>query len=180
MIELCQSADIIPIPRAGPGRRQNRLKNSSRVRLDDAYSLAVQGCPFCEIASGRVDADLIAFQTPQVFVLPALNQRPLNRGHMLVIPVTHVDRLNDVEPALLQQLYTVAGRVSLAVRAAFGATGSTMFQNEGAPDQTVPHVHIHVVPRTAGDDFRIPDPRAERLSPQERYRQSLALREALG
>lgn len=139
----------------------------------------MDACPFCELASGGADADLVAFWTERALVVPALKQRPNNRGHMLVLPATHVTRLIDADAPLLQELYSVAGRVSMALREAFGATGSTIFQNESAPDQVLSHLHIHVVPRAAGDGFRMPDPTGEELSHEQRREQALALRHAL-
>lgn len=140
-------------------------------------------CPFCAIAAGAADAadaDLIALRTPAVFVVPALKQRPRNRGHLLVLPVAHVTRLADADAALRDELTAVIGRVSGAVRAAFGATGTFVFVNEDAPDQVLDHLHVHVVPRTAGDGFRVPDPASEVLGRDERVRQAEAVRRALG
>src|SRR5689334_9793353 len=97
----------------------------------------MDACPFCEIASGAADADLVALRTPDVLVVPVTHQRPLNRGHVLVLPARHVTRLADAGPALLAEIYGVAGRVSMAVRTAFGATGATIFQNDGSPDQVL-------------------------------------------
>jgi histidine triad (HIT) family protein len=139
----------------------------------------VAPCPFCALAAGGVDDELVALRTPNAFVVPALVQRPLHRGHMLVLPASHVTRLIDVEAPLLQELYTVAARVSMAVRKAFGATGATLFQNDDAPDQILLHLHIHVVPRRPGDDFKLPDPVKAVLSREERRHQALALRRAL-
>ena len=135
-------------------------------------------CPFCALAEGG-ENDLIVLRTPGVIVVPALKQRQLNRGHMLVLPSTHVTRTIDVEPSLSAELYEVARRVSMAVRRTFGATGATLFQNDDAPDQELRHLHIHVVPRKAGDDFKLPDPMIEELSREERQHQALALRRAL-
>jgi histidine triad (HIT) family protein len=114
-----------------------------------------------------------------VFVVPALRQRPLNRGHMLVLPTKHVTRLSEAEPTLLQELYTVSGRVSMAVREAFGATGATLFQNDDAPDQVLSHLHIHVVPRRNGDQFKLPDSNKSELTQNERQDQAKALKQAL-
>jgi histidine triad (HIT) family protein len=135
-------------------------------------------CPFCVLAAGG-ENDLIALRTPSLIVVPALRQRQLNRGHMLVLPSTHVTRMADVEPSLSAELYKVAGRVSMAVRQTFGASGATLFQNDDAPDQELLHLHIHVVPRKAGDDFKLPDPMIDEVSREERQHQALALRRAL-
>jgi histidine triad (HIT) family protein len=138
----------------------------------------MNNCPFCALAAGEGN-NLLALRTPGVFVVPALKQRRHNLGHMLVLPTTHVTRMIDLEPSLVQELYPTAGRVMMAVRQAFGATGATLFQNDEAPDQELLHLHIHVVPRRAGDDFKLPDPLIAELSRQERQDQALAVRKAL-
>ncbi len=137
-------------------------------------------CPFCAIASGRADTDLVAARTGEALVVPALKQRHRNRGHMLVLPATHCVRLSEASPGLLQDIYSLAGRVSLAARRAFGASGTTIFQNDDSPDQVLLHLHVHVVPRTVGDGFRMPDPEGELVEREARLRQALALRSALG
>ena len=111
--------------------------------------------------------------------MPALRQRPLNRGQMLVLPTRHITRLSNAGPTLLQELYTVSGRVSMAVREAFGATGATLFQNDDAPDQVLSHLHIHLVPRRHGDQFMLPDSKKVELSYREREDQAMALKRAL-
>ena len=135
-------------------------------------------CPFCELAHGRIDAELIVLRTSRTFVVPALKQRRLNRGHMLVVPATHVTRLIDAEAGLLEDLYTVAGRVSMALREVFGASGAILFQGDESPEQ-IPHLHIHVIPRRAGDDFKLPDAAAGPVSYEERRQQAVEMRRAL-
>jgi histidine triad (HIT) family protein len=139
----------------------------------------VETCPFCALAAGGADDDLIAVRTRSAFALPAPKQRPRNRGHILIIPNAHVTALADVEPPLLQEIYSLTGRVSIAVRSAFGGTGAMIFQNENLADQVLHHLHIHVVPRSAGDDFKLPDPIKDELSRDERVHQAGALRRGL-
>jgi histidine triad (HIT) family protein len=136
-------------------------------------------CPFCRLTAGDLDNELIVLQTDLAIAFPALKQRRLNRGHVLVVPRAHVTRLIDMDGPLLQELYSVAGRVSMAVRRAFDASGTTLFQNDNAPDQVLFHVHVHVVPRRADDNFKLPDPTAMELSRDERLQQALTLRAAL-
>jgi histidine triad (HIT) family protein len=136
-------------------------------------------CPFCGLADD-LENDLVALRTSSILVVPALKQRPLNPGHMLILPIEHVTRMIDVEPSLAQELYMVAGRVSMAVRKAFASTGATVFQNDNAPDQELFHAHIHVVPRKAGDDFRLPDPSSQEVTREERIQQAKTLRRVLG
>ena len=118
-------------------------------------------------------------RTSSLCVVPAMKQRRNNRGHMLVLPTEHIVRLIDVERFLLQDLYAAAARVSIAMTNAFGATGATLFQNDNAPDQTLFHLHIHVVPRTAGDNFQLPDATRELVSHEERRHQARVLSRAL-
>lgn len=136
-------------------------------------------CPFCALGDPSHGDDFVAWRDDDTFVVVPPQQRPRNRGHVLVVPRRHVTRLADAGPALLAALYGVAGRTSLAVRTAFGATGATLFQNDGAPDQVLHHLHVHVVPRRGGDGFRLPDAERADLSPDERRAQAAALRAAL-
>jgi histidine triad (HIT) family protein len=136
-------------------------------------------CPFCEFTISNAEKDLIAFQSDKVLVIPAPRQRPLNLGHMLVLPRSHITGLMDVDPLLMQELHRTADRVSVAVRKAFDASGVTVFQNDGTPDQVLFHVHIHVVPRNVGDDFKMPDPVKRDLTREERQSQALAVKNAL-
>lgn len=135
-------------------------------------------CAFCGIAS-RGDEELIVLRTPTVFVIPSLRQRRLNRGHMLVLPVKHATRIVDLDRTLIANLYLVAARVSAAVQQAFGASGMLLFQNETIPGQVLHHIHVHVVPRREGDNFKLPDPLSEEVSQSERKEQAAAMRRVL-
>jgi histidine triad (HIT) family protein len=115
-------------------------------------------CPFCAIGSGGADADLVAFRTDRVFVSVARKQRPANPGHVLVCPVAHVTTLYTVEPALLMEVVGVVAEVTRAAPLAFGAVGTTVLNNNDAPDQVVSHLHMHVIPRFGGDNLVIPNP----------------------
>jgi histidine triad (HIT) family protein len=136
-------------------------------------------CPFCKI-SHESESELVALATSSVVVIPALKQRRLNRGHMLVVPIVHITRLIDFDQALVAELYSVTARVAMAVRQAFGASGVLLFQNENIPGQVLHHVHVHVVPRSGDDNFRLPDPSIEEVGREERTQQALAVRRALG
>ncbi|WP_207939284.1 HIT family protein [Actinomadura darangshiensis] len=115
-------------------------------------------CPFCMIGSGETDDDLVAFRTDRVFVSTALKQRSANPGQVLVCPVAHVTALHAAEPPLLTELLEVVTRVTRAAPAAFGAMGTTVMNNNNAPDQVISHLHVHVIPRFDGDDLVIPNP----------------------
>jgi histidine triad (HIT) family protein len=113
-------------------------------------------CVFCDIGAGRTDQDLAVLVSERVYVLPALRQRPKNRFHTLVLPVAHVRNLHDTDPGLLAEMMTTAARLTASLPAT--ATGSIVFQNNVEPDGLPFHLHVHVVPRFDGDEFRLPGP----------------------
>jgi len=137
------------------------------------------GCDFCGIGTGQVDADLVAFRSANVFVVPTLRQRANNRGHALVLPVAHVPSLHDAAPELLAEVFDVVARVTRVVPDLYGAFGSTVFQNNSSPEDVLFHLHVHVVPRFDDDHFAMPDPAVSRLPRDERLRQADGLGRAL-
>jgi histidine triad (HIT) family protein len=140
----------------------------------------IEPCPFCMIGSGDVDQDLVVLRTGDVFVIPTLKQRAANHGQIIVLPVAHVTALHEAGPALRAELFDVVATLTATVEAAFGATGSTVWQHNDAPGQELSHLHIHVVPRFTGDSFVMPDPalgaapRPLRAGLAARLRQALA------
>lgn len=86
-------------------------------------------------------------------VLAFLDTRPLFPGHVLVVPRAHVETLADLPADLLNPLFTAVQRLSAAVPAATGAVGSFVASNNRV-SQSVPHLHVHVVPRRPKDGLR--------------------------
>lgn len=82
-----------------------------------------------------------------------LDVRPVFKGHVLVVPRIHHETITDLPPALLASLFEAVQRMAAAVPAALGATGTFVAVNN-IVSQSVPHVHVHVVPRTKGDGLR--------------------------
>jgi histidine triad (HIT) family protein len=107
-------------------------------------------CVFCRIVAGDVTASLV-WETPETVAL--LDTRPVFKGHVLVVPRRHVDTLLELPDDLLTPLFTTVRTVAAGVVAALGAQGSFVAMNN-VVSQSVPHVHIHVVPRTKGDGLR--------------------------
>jgi histidine triad (HIT) family protein len=106
------------------------------------------GCVFCDIIAGTLPASVVARQEGAMAFLDAT---PLFKGHVLVVPTEHVvtlPELKDVVP-----LFTLAQRISAALPAALGAQGSFVAMNN-VVSQSVPHLHVHVVPRTKGDGLK--------------------------
>jgi diadenosine tetraphosphate (Ap4A) HIT family hydrolase len=112
------------------------------------------GCEFCDIAAGRGPASVVHSDAS---VIAFLDIRPLNTGHLLVIPRAHAACLADLDPALGGHMFAVAQRMAAALRrSGLPCEGVNLFLADGeAAFQEVFHVHLHVIPRNAGDGFRI-------------------------
>ena len=107
-------------------------------------------CVFCSIASGELEADRVLEDDVMVAFL---DRRPLFKGHVLLVPREHVVTLPDL-PAALRDPFLAAGqRLAAAMVDALGAQGSFVAMNNTV-SQSVPHLHLHVVPRTKGDGLR--------------------------
>ena len=85
--------------------------------------------------------------------LAFLDHRPVFPGHCLLVPKKHLDSLVDVGPPLLGMLIANARLLALAVESGLGAQGAFVAINNRI-SQSVPHMHIHVVPRTKGDGLK--------------------------
>jgi histidine triad (HIT) family protein len=104
----------------------------------------------CQIVQGEIEAAVVA-QTDEVVAF--LDHRPVFKGHVLVAPVRHVDNLLDLPTELMVPVLTMAQRIATALGVALGAQGSFVAINN-VVSQSVPHLHVHVVPRTKGDGLR--------------------------
>ena len=82
-----------------------------------------------------------------------LDVRPVFPGHVLLVPREHHETLPDLPPALLEPFFERTQRLAAAVPAAMGATGSFVAMNN-LVSQSVPHLHVHVVPRRPKDGLR--------------------------
>ncbi len=86
-------------------------------------------------------------------VVAFLDHRPLFPGHCLVIPREHVETLGDLPSPLTAPLFDAAAAVARALEAGLGADGTFVAINNRV-SQSVPHLHVHVVPRRRGDGLR--------------------------
>jgi len=106
-------------------------------------------CVFCRIVSGEIPAQIVARDERATAFLDVT---PLADGHVLVIPHHHVARLEDLPAEEAEALFRSVARLCGPLREALGADGTTIGINNGeATGQTVPHVHVHIVPRRHGD-----------------------------
>jgi histidine triad (HIT) family protein len=112
--------------------------------------LPAMTCLFCEIAGGRLPAEIV-WRGPRE--LAFLDHRPLFPGHVLLIPTNHVETLPDLPPEQVGPLFLAAPQLTVAVERALSAEGSFVAVNNRV-SQSVPHLHIHIVPRSKGDGLK--------------------------
>ena len=107
-------------------------------------------CVFCEIVAGRSPAHRVFDDEVAVAFLDI---RPLFPGHVLVAPRVHAVTLGDLPVETVGPLFERVQRLSRVVPEALGGQGSFVAMNN-IVSQSVPHLHVHVVPRTKGDGLR--------------------------
>ena len=139
--------------------------------------MTTSACTFCAIAGGTIPAalvldepEVVAFldarpvfkghvlvvprpHTPTLADVPPAALGPLFKGHVLVVPRAHTPTLYDVPPAALGTLFAGVQRIARAVEAGLGVDGTFVAMNNKV-SQSVPHLHVHVVPRRFKDGLR--------------------------
>jgi len=111
---------------------------------------APRTCTFCAIVAGDVPATRVLEDDGFVAFLDA---RPLFPGHTLVVPRTHLEVLTELPAGDVGPLFERVRALARAMEAGLGAQGSFVAVNNRV-SQSVPHLHVHVVPRTKGDGLR--------------------------
>src|SRR6187551_3766691 len=133
-------------------------------------------CVFCSIVADETEAELILEEESFVAFL---DQRPVFKGHVLLVPRDHVVTLVDLPAGLRDGFLAAAQRLAAAMVDGLGAQGSFVAMNN-VVSQSVPHLHLHVVPRTKGDGLRgFFWPRTKYADPEEGRRYAERLRAAL-
>jgi histidine triad (HIT) family protein len=107
-------------------------------------------CRFCQIVAGDESAHVVLEDER---TLAFLDNRPLFHGHTLLVPRDHHETLGDLPPELLTPLFENARVLSVAVPRAMDKPGSFVALNN-VVSQSVPHLHVHVVPRKPKDGLR--------------------------
>ena len=111
---------------------------------------ALTGCLFCQVIGGEAPAHRVLDEAGAVAFLDV---RPLFPGHCLLVPREHHETLGDLPEPLVGNLFATTRRLALAVEAAMGAEGSFVAMNNKV-SQSVPHLHVHVVPRNFKDGLK--------------------------
>ena len=109
-------------------------------------------CIFCSIVAGQAEASVVHRDD---LCLAFMDLHPVNPGHLLVVPLDHATYLADLPAATGAHMFTVAQQLAARLRrSGLRADGVNVFLADGeAAGQEVCHVHLHVIPRFAGDGF---------------------------
>ncbi len=108
------------------------------------------GCTFCRVVRGEAGSHIVFEDEISVAFL---DHRPLFRGHCLLVPRKHVAVLADLPVALVGPFFTSVQRLSRAMETGLQAEGSFVAVNNRI-SQSVPHLHVHIVPRRRQDGLR--------------------------
>jgi histidine triad (HIT) family protein len=111
-------------------------------------------CLFCKIVAGEIPATIVAEDERTVAFMDI---NPATRGHVLVIPRSHVRDVHEIDPKDLEAVAAAAQGVAARQRDRLGAEGVNLLNSNGrAAWQTVFHFHMHVIPRYGGDPLKLP------------------------
>jgi histidine triad (HIT) family protein len=134
-------------------------------------------CVFCGIVDGSIPAHVV-WQDRRAIAF--LDTRPVFPGHTLIVPKRHIETLSELPDDLVVPLFAAARLLSAAVPAAMGSDGSFVAMNNRV-SQSVPHLHVHVVPRRFKDGLRgFFWPRQKYSSDQEAAAIAESIRKAAG
>lgn len=125
-------------------------------------------CIFCKIVAGQIPCYKV-FEND--YALAFMDIGPISTGHTLLIPKTHVDRIDQCPPDILAQTAKVLPQLAGAVSAAVNAPAYNILCNNGsAAGQVVRHLHFHIIPRQEKDGvftqwpaFKYPEGKADML-----------------
>lgn len=107
-------------------------------------------CIFCAVISGAERATLIHESER---LISFLDHRPLFHGHTLLVPKLHVQLLSELPPDRVEEFFLEAQRLERAIESSLEADGSMILINN-VVSQSVPHLHLHVIPRNKKDGLR--------------------------
>ncbi len=110
----------------------------------------LRNCLFCRIVSGELPATIV-YEDEQTVAF--LDHRPLFHGHTLLVPRVHVETLGELPVSLVGPFFETAQLLSVAVQAGLDAEGTFVAMNNRV-SQSVPHLHVHVVPRRKKDGLK--------------------------
>lgn len=122
-------------------------------------------CIFCDILAGKIGVTFV-YRDDQVAAF--MDIQPVNQGHVLVVPVRHATGLDDISADDGKAVFTVAQKITQGLKkSGIRCEGITLHLADGAAaNQEVFHLHLHVIPRFAGDGFGLRFPAGYEQKPQ--------------
>jgi len=112
-----------------------------------------EGCPFCDIALGKVPSRRVY---EDEHVVAVLDINPASQGHMILIPKKHFSTLLELPSSLMTYMASMCKQLSWAVLRTMKAQGTTIILAQGeAAGQTIPHIFFHIIPRKDQDGLKI-------------------------
>ena len=112
-------------------------------------------CIFCKILKKEIPAHFI-YEGDNISAF--LDTNPLNKGHVLVIPNEHYVDVFDIKTEALEELINKSQEIAKKIKEVLGADGVNLLNASGeAAEQSVPHFHLHIVPRWEGDGVNMND-----------------------
>jgi histidine triad (HIT) family protein len=129
------------------------------------------GCVFCDIVAGRTSSYVIYEDTDHIAFL---DKYPISIGHTLTLPKKHFERVNEMSPKEFCALYVRVHALNRRITSTLGATASHLSVNDGAAaNQLIPHVHVHIIPRSPNDSAGFTARKLVRPEQMEEVRQKL-------
>ncbi len=129
-------------------------------------------CVFCQIVKGEAPA---SFVHQDDAIVAFMDIQPITQGHMLVVPREHIVLMKDVSDQVAMRAFRVARQLAAAVPHVLGAGGVNLFVADGeVAFQDVPHFHVHVIPRYAGDGFGLTFPPSYETPPSRAQLEAIA------
>lgn len=140
-----------PTPKTTPACSSPRASSKTKtVTVHSTTPNAARACPFC-----RPDSSVVL--AANAHALAIRDGFPISNGHALVVPRRHVASLSEIHQDEAASLWTLLAEIRSLLDAKYSPEGYNIGVNDGtAAGQTVMHLHIHLIPRYAGD---VPDPR---------------------
>ena len=116
----------------------------------------METCVFCRIVAGELPASVVYADE---LVMAFMDIQPVTEGHTLLIPKAHAPNVGDVDASTTAHLASVGRRLTAALYGAFACAGLNWFVADGvAAGQEIFHMHLHLIPRNAGDGFGLTFP----------------------
>ena len=132
-------------------------------------------CVFCDIIQ-RIAPSSTIYEDEQFIAI--LDKYPISIGHTLVLPKRHFERVQDLSQKEFCALYARVHALNALVTSRLGASASHISINDGAAaNQLVPHVHVHIIPRSENDSAGFTARKLMRAEEMDQVKQKLEVKE---